>query len=133
MTHGFRPAQRLKRPADFTAVRNRSSRAECGSFFLRVRLRREGDGPATARLGIVASRKVGNAVTRNRIKRRFREIFRRHPGLLPEGCDVVVVARPSTAAADYATLEAAFVLGVEKALRRVRRPRERKPDGEERV
>ena len=45
-----------------------------------------------ARLGVTVSRKVGNAVTRNRVKRGIREWFRHHEGPL-EG-DVVVIARP---------------------------------------
>jgi ribonuclease P protein component len=45
--------------------------------------------PTGARFGIVASRKVGNAVVRNRCKRLLRELFRRHT--LPNDVDVVVV------------------------------------------
>ncbi len=114
--------QRLKRPADFAAVRGRSARAECGAFFLRLRLRREGNGPEGARLGVVASRKVGNAVVRNRAKRRFREIFRRHPEVLPASADVVVIMRPAVATEAYATLESAYLRGLEKAMKRARRP-----------
>jgi ribonuclease P protein component len=57
------------------------------------------------RLGITASRKVGNAVVRNRLKRRVREIFRRWPGRrnLP-AVDVVVHLLPAAAAADFSTL-----------------------------
>ena len=50
-----------------------------------------------ARLGITASRKVGNAVTRNRVKRRIREWFRRGGRDLLAGLDVVVIARASAA------------------------------------
>jgi ribonuclease P protein component len=49
-------------------------------------------GPA--RLGVVASRKVGPAVARNRAKRLVREAFRRNPTVFPEGLDVVIVVRP---------------------------------------
>ena len=50
---------------------------------------------ATRRLGITASRKVGNAVRRNRFKRRIREWFRRRRGELEPGLDLVVIARKS--------------------------------------
>ena len=60
-----------------------------------VSLTRGSDVP---RLGIAASRKVGNAVARNRIKRGVREWFRAHRDALPRAADVVVIARPSAAA-----------------------------------
>jgi ribonuclease P protein component len=47
-----------------------------------------------ARLGLIVTRKIGVAVVRNRIKRVCRECFRLHPELLPDGVDLVVVARP---------------------------------------
>lgn len=56
------------------------------------------DAPdASARLGVVASKKVGNAIARARAKRRLREVFRLHRQWLPSGfrSDVVLVARRS--------------------------------------
>jgi ribonuclease P protein component len=46
-----------------------------------------------ARMGMVVSSKVGSAVKRNRIKRVCRECFRAWPDLLPNGVDLVVIAR----------------------------------------
>lgn len=57
------------------------------------------------RLGIVCGRRVGNAVTRNRVKRRLREILRSL--VLVEGWDVVVIARPGSAAATFGALKRA--------------------------
>ncbi len=62
---------------------------------------------SSARLGITASRKVGNAVLRHRTKRRIREIFRGWPGraaLL--GMDVVVHLRPAAPTVSFAELKA---------------------------
>lgn len=50
-----------------------------------------------ARLGMVVSRKVGNAVARNRVKRLLREAFRATDSLFREGLDVVVIARSTRA------------------------------------
>lgn len=60
----------------------------------------------SSRLGLAVSTAVGNAVTRNKVKRRFRILARRYQETLPQGCDVVLRARPSAAAADFASLEA---------------------------
>jgi ribonuclease P protein component len=52
------------------------------------------DGPVT-RLGLSVSRKVGNAVVRNRWKRTLREAFRLHATKLPPQLDLVIVPRRS--------------------------------------
>ena len=57
-----------------------------------------------ARVGLTVSRKVGKAVTRNRVRRRLREILRTHPTLLDPGWDYVVIASPSAAKATFARL-----------------------------
>ena len=66
---------------------------------LYVAKRTTGSGPA--RTGLVVSRKVGGAVARNRAKRLLREALRLEGQDLPEGLDLVVVARPSVAGASY--------------------------------
>lgn len=52
---------------------------------------------AKTRLGITASKRVGSAVDRNRVKRRLREFFRKNRQLLPQGFDLVVIARKGAA------------------------------------
>jgi ribonuclease P protein component len=86
-------------------LRKRTEFEECYSGGVRVSgrhfllfLRRRTDPPsAPPRLGISVSKKVGNAVARNRVKRRLREIFRRSRPNAP--VDIVVNARPSAGAA----------------------------------
>lgn len=50
-----------------------------------------------SRLGLAVSKRIGPAVVRNRVKRRLREVFRRHKDLLDPHCDVVAVARSAAA------------------------------------
>lgn len=62
-----------------------------------------GNGADAPRFGLTVSRKVGNAVVRNRVKRWLREALRRQRAGVG-GVDVVVVARPSAATAGYPAL-----------------------------
>lgn len=66
-------------------------------------------GGADNRLGITVSTKVGKAHTRNRVRRRLREIYRLHEGDIHPGYDFVVVARTRAAKAAYGRLEAEFL------------------------
>lgn len=67
------------------------------------------NGGKENRLGITVSNKIGNAVTRNRIRRRMREIYRLNEARFLLGIDVVVVARVKSAAAEYSELEKEFL------------------------
>ncbi|TME44124.1 MAG: ribonuclease P protein component [Chloroflexi bacterium] len=60
------------------------------------------------RVGITVSRRVGNAVVRNRVRRRLREALRARFSHLSPGSDVLVVARPASAQATWAELNAAL-------------------------
>lgn len=59
---------------------------------------------ARTRFGFIAGKRVGNAVKRNRSKRRLREVIRKHLPQISPGWDVLLIARPSTADAEWQTL-----------------------------
>ncbi len=107
---------RLRQRADFIAIQG-GGRKSHGSHLLV--LWRASSVPSW-RVGFTVSRKVGNAVVRNRIKRRLREIVRREPHGL-DGVDVVVIARSSAATASFEDLRA----DVQRALKRVTAPSSR--------
>jgi ribonuclease P protein component len=73
------------------------------------------------RIGITVTKKVGGAVLRNRIKRRFREIFRHHRQELLPPMDVVVNAHYGIEAVAYAELEREFVEQAHALARRLAR------------
>jgi ribonuclease P protein component len=68
-------------------------RASSAHFVLLVAAAPASQRQGPSRLGIVVTRKIGNAVQRNRIKRVCREAFRTWPDLVPDGIDLVVIAR----------------------------------------
>ena len=95
--------ERLLKRAQFLAVRRGEKRR--GRLFLVEALDR-GDGGAP-RLGITATKKTGNAVQRNRIRRRLREAVRTHAAHdMASGHDYVIVARDDVLTAPFALLKA---------------------------
>jgi ribonuclease P protein component len=91
----FSAAQRVRKRSEFQEIQQRGRRLSTSHFVLVLYARADGDDPA--RLGITASKKIGNAVTRARAKRLVREAFRATRDLWPPGIDVVVIAkRPPT-------------------------------------
>jgi ribonuclease P protein component len=105
----------LTRRADFLAA-NRGRRAPMPGFVLLVRPREDGD--PGIRLGITVTKKIGGAVVRNRMKRRFRSLAR---DLLPEngiaGADHVLIGRQGGIERDFGLLRAEL----EKALAKLKR------------
>lgn len=89
--------ERLTRRSEYLAL-YRDGKKRTGRAFICYTIRRVGEG---RKFGFAVSRKVGNAVVRNRIKRYLREIYRTHRQQFDEHLHLVVVARPSSGALDY--------------------------------
>ena len=67
------------------------------------------------RVGITVSKKLGKAHVRNRVRRRFREVYRLNEEKFQPGWDIVVVARTKSIHADFGKLTAAYLQLAEKA------------------
>jgi ribonuclease P protein component len=111
----LRAGQRLRRNAEFLAVRAEGRRLDCGAFLLTWAARPGAEPSATPRVGVVASRAaVGNAVHRNRAKRRLRAVFRKHQALVPPGLDLVLTARAALLRLEFAEVEQRFTAACRK-------------------
>lgn len=117
----------MTRRADYLAA-NRGQRAPMPGFVLLVRDRRDGD-PAV-RLGITVTKKIGGAVIRNRMKRRFRALAKAAlPTLGIPGADHVLIGREGGIERDYAQLSAELETALKRIAGRREKPaRERRPD-----
>ena len=108
------------RPASPGKLRKRREFLACARGLFRamplivVQMRHRGDdGPA--RIGFTTTRRIGNAVVRNRARRRMREVVRQLPsGSLRDGHDYVFIARDGTARGDFAQLRRQTARAVEK-------------------
>ena len=112
------PASRLRRHADYQRVyaASRKHFAKQMSYFFAPRPALGPDGASlrgvkadAARVGLTVGKAMGNAVHRNRIKRRMREVLRRHLGLLPKGCDLILHPRRSVLTLEFTKLDAEVV------------------------
>jgi ribonuclease P protein component len=98
----FPKTRRLARTPDFDRVKE-DGHAERGKFIVLATLTVQNSG--ASRAGFITSGRLGDAVVRNRVRRRLREIVRKHQHDLREDFWVVVIARPDAAKASYRALE----------------------------
>ena len=124
--------ERLRRRSDFLAAARSGRKSATRSLVLQANRRPHHAGPsngaaqdpdksAPTRLGFTVSRKVGNAVERNRVRRRLREAVRLHAvPLVRPGYDYVVIGRRGALAASFS----AIVKDLQSAFRRVHADRQ---------
>lgn len=92
---------RVKKRRDFTRVYQRG-KSHAGKYIVLYRYKTRLD---TYRVGFTVSKKVGNAVVRNKVRRRLKEIARLQPELFQPGRDYILIARPAAAQVTYRELE----------------------------
>jgi len=86
---GLQREERLRRKKDFEAIAKEGTRRHTKNFLVITRKNDQG----FSRLGAVASKKLGKAVERNRVKRLMREFFRRNKERLPRSTDYMIVGK----------------------------------------
>ena len=102
----LRPAMRLRESRQFARIKAQGRRLVCGCL---VANWQELPPGTSAQVGIVTSRKLGNAVARSRARRLLREAFRLHQHDLSKPVALVLIARPSLAGQSWATVERDFL------------------------
>ena len=91
---GLSREQRIRRHSDYQWIQSQGRRLQTPHFVFVLANRPAGVLPESGpRLGIAVSRKIGNAVVRNRVKRLVREAFRANRSQFGDRVDVVVIAR----------------------------------------
>ena len=110
---------RLRKHSDYqrayVVARKRQS-ASMSWFLARQIDETGGEPPAGPRVGLTAGKVLGKAHERNRIKRRMREVLRRHSGLIPTGYDLILHPRRAVLTMEFAKLEAEVVRILQQAV-----------------
>lgn len=104
MNEGLRPEERIRKKNDFSSLYKKGYRYR-GRYFNLVYY---SSNLSYSRMAVVVSRKVGNAVERNKVKRRLRDLFRRNKGLLKEALDMLIIAKPEIRDLSWPALKAEY-------------------------
>jgi len=105
-------SHRLRKNEHFQAVFQRGTSAANKQFVL-YSARQEGQ--AAFRAGISVSKKIGNAVIRNRVKRLIREAVARLEYAIPKGVDLVIIARPGVESMSLENIEQSLLHVMKRA------------------
>jgi ribonuclease P protein component len=109
---GFPRSRRIKQGRDFLRAKTQGKRAVNGCLILNWLPLAAG---SQTRLGVITSKKVGNAVARARARRLLREAFRLNQLRLTQPLDLVLVARLSIVGKSFAEVEKDLLQGLRKA------------------
>ncbi len=102
----FPKSARLRQRREFLVVQDTGLKVSADCVLALVK--RRGGAETETRVGLTVSSKVGNAVVRNRVRRRLRQLVRTRRHELPKGLDMVLIARNSAATAEWPAFVRAF-------------------------
>ena len=100
--YSFNKLERLKKRPEFQKVLAEGEKNHIGSLCTVFSIP---NGLNRKRLGIIASKKVGNAVARNRVKRAIRETFRQIKHRMTPAVDIVIVSGKEMVAESYKVID----------------------------
>ena len=105
-------ANRLRKHADYQRVYEASRKRRSASMSWFLATQTESSVP---RVGLTAGKVLGKSHERNRIKRRMREVLRKHVDLLPAGCDLILHPQRIVLTMEFTKLEAEVVRILQQA------------------
>ena len=114
MPETLRPRERIKKQKDFIALYKKGKRYR-GKYFILIYFPNELN---FSRFAVVASKKTGNAVKRNRIKRRIRELFRRNKHLIIIPMDLIVIAKAEIYTSNWIELQEEYMKAIRIIIRK---------------
>jgi ribonuclease P protein component len=121
----------LRRRAEFLRIRG-GGRSATPRFVLEGKRRAAGDTPLGPRFGFTVTKQMGNAVVRNRIKRRLRAALCEAGAKASDDFDYVIIARVDALSCDYQLLVEDFVAGFDRVHRTADNPKPREKSGKAR-
>tara|TARA_B100001248_G_scaffold163488_1_gene123472 strand:+ start:5227 stop:5586 length:360 start_codon:yes stop_codon:yes gene_type:complete len=107
----FSPKQKLRKSFEFERVKAKGHSYKADAFFAQVH-----HNPSTKipRLGIIATRRLGNAIIRNRMKRIVREVFRKNSDLIIPEAEIIILPRKKMLNLEFSQIEEKFKELLEK-------------------
>ena len=115
MSLGLSREERLRKTYEFLQVKSNGVSFRQAPFWIQTH--QQFSGPS--KLGVIATKRLGNAVARNKAKRLIRELFRKHKHQLPSIMHLVVLPRRAIFQMPFTKLETLFIDALNKASKRL--------------
>jgi len=109
MKETFKPQERIRKRKDFLFLYKKGRRYK-SKYFNLIYISNNLD---FSRMAVIASKKIGNAVTRNKVKRWMRELFRRNKGQLKKQLDILIVIKRDIQETTWSVLREDYLAAIE--------------------
>ena len=101
----FSPRQKLRKSFEFERVKAKGCSHKTDAFFAQAHRNPSSNIP---RLGIIATRRLGNAVRRNKMKRIVREVFRKNSDIIIPEAEIIILPRKKMSNLEFSQIETKF-------------------------
>lgn len=109
MKETYGPQERIKKRQEFLSLYKKGNRYK-GKYFNLVYFPNDLD---YSRMAVIVSKKIGNAVSRNKIKRWMRDLFRRNKDLLKDHLDILIVVKREIQEASWSSLRESYISAID--------------------
>ncbi len=109
MDETFRPQERIRKKKDFLLIYKKGRRYR-GKYFSLIYL---SNNLNFSRVAIVVSRKIGNAVQRNKVKRWIRDLFRKNKNMIKSSVDIIIIPQKEILNLSWSSLQQEYLSAIE--------------------